>query len=142
MKIGRFTLLIIFATVISFSTAAMAKTVTLKFNYSMPPKKSIAQSWHWYAEELEKLMELEPDRQQEFFSMLGPEGKGKAKAEEKDLAVLEEKRIDSAKKSFFESFHEQAERASETLKAKMEDERRRRQTLREQRAERKKKEQR
>jgi TRAP-type C4-dicarboxylate transport system substrate-binding protein len=54
MKIGRFTLLIIFATVISFSTAAMAKTVTLKFNYSMPPKKSIAQSWHWYAAELEK----------------------------------------------------------------------------------------
>lgn len=54
MKTGKLALFVIFVTIICFSTAAMAKTVTLKFNYSMPPKKSIAQCWHWYAAELEK----------------------------------------------------------------------------------------
>ena len=35
-------------------STASAKSIELRFNYSMPLKKSIAKSWHWYGDEVEK----------------------------------------------------------------------------------------
>lgn len=54
MKIGRLAIISILGMFICFSSLANAETITLKFNYSMPPKKSIAGSWHWYGDQLEK----------------------------------------------------------------------------------------
>ena len=54
MKTGRFAIISILGLFIFFSCFANAKPITLKFNYSMPLKKSIAGSWHWYGNELEK----------------------------------------------------------------------------------------
>lgn len=104
------------------------------------------------AEEIKKLMELEPEQQQAFFRMVGPQGRAKAQvskeesgAESKSMDATgeppdsEEQRIESIKATFFDSFHESAERASQTLRDMIEDKRRKRQTLRELRAEKKRK---
>jgi len=54
MKIGRYAMIGILGMFIFFSSFANAGPITLKFNYSMPLKKSIALSWHWYGDELAK----------------------------------------------------------------------------------------
>lgn len=54
MKTVRFAIIGIIGIFICFSSFANAEPIILKFNYSMPPKKSIAGSWHWYGDEIEK----------------------------------------------------------------------------------------
>ena len=54
MKKGRLAILILLSMLVCFAGSANAGPITLKFNYSMPLKKSIALSWHWYADELAK----------------------------------------------------------------------------------------